>query len=157
MVAPKWILTKSQPIGVTDVINFLEKSLFNISTYGKNFDIGGPDILSYKEILLKFAKIRNLRRKIFTLPIMTPRLSSYWLYFVTSVSYSLSIALVKSMRIEVICRDKKLEEILNIKTEKFELSLQKAFNKLANNQIISSWKDSLISGNMDMNISEFIN
>ena len=157
MVAPKWILTKSQPIGVTDVINFLEKSLFNISTYGKNFDIGGPDILSYKEILLTFAKIRNLRRKIFTLPIMTPRLSSYWLYFVTSVSYSLSIALVKSMRIEVICRDKKLEEILNIKTEKFELSLQKAFNKLANNQIISSWKDSLISGNMDMNISEFIN
>jgi uncharacterized protein YbjT (DUF2867 family) len=157
MITPKWLSTKSQPIGVTDVISFLYKSLFNLETYGNNFDIGGSDILSYKEILLKFAKVRNLKRKIFIIPIMTPRLSSYWLYFVTSVSYKLAIALVNSMKVEVICRDNKLEKILNIKTEKFELSLQKAFNKIENNQIISSWKDSLISGNMSMNISDFIN
>ena len=157
MITPKWLRTKSQPIGVTDVIRFLHKSLFKSETYKNDFDIGGPDILSYKEILLKFAKIRNLKRKIFIIPIMTPRLSSYWLYFVTSVSYKLSIALVNSMKVEVVCRDNKLEEILNIKPEQIELSLQKAFNKIENNQIISSWKDSLISGNMNMNISDFIN
>ena len=157
MITPKWLRTKSQPIGVTDVIRFLHKSLFKVETYKNDFDIGGPDILSYKEILLRFAKIRNLKRKIFIIPIMTPRLSSYWLYFVTSVSYKLSIALVNSMKIEVVCRDNKLEEILSIKTEQIELSLQKAFNKIENNQIISSWKDSLISGNMNMNISDFIN
>jgi len=157
MITPKWLSTKSQPIGVTDVISFLYKSLFNSETYAKNFDIGGPDILSYKEILLKFANIRNLKRRIFIVPVMTPRLSSYWLYFVTSISYKLSIALVNSMKIEVICRDNKLEKILNIETEKLEVSLEKAFSKIENNQIISSWKDSLISGNMDMNISDFIN
>ena len=157
MITPKWLRTKSQPIGVTDVIRFLHKSLFQSKTYKNDFDIGGPDILSYKEILLRFAKIRNLKRKIFIIPIMTPRLSSYWLYFVTSVSYKLSIALVNSMKVEVVCRDNKLEKILNIKTEQIELSLQKAFNKIENNQIISSWKDSLISGNMNMNISDFIN
>ena len=157
MITPKWLRTKSQPIGVTDVIRFLHKSLFQSKTYKNDFDIGGPDILSYKEILLRFAKIRNLKRKIFIIPIMTPRLSSYWLYFVTSVSYKLSIALVNSMKVEVVCRDNKLEEILNIKPEQIELSLQKAFNKIENNQIISSWKDSLISGNMNMNISDFIN
>ena len=157
MITPKWLRTKSQPIGVTDVIRFLHKSLFKVETYKNDFDIGGPDILSYKEILLRFAKIRNLKRKIFIIPIMTPRLSSYWLYFVTSVSYKLSIALVNSMKVEVVCRDNKLEEILSIKTEQIELSLQKAFNKIENNQIISSWKDSLISGNMNMNISDFIN
>ena len=157
MITPKWLRTKSQPIGVTDVIRFLHKSLFQSKTYKNDFDIGGPDILSYKEILLRFAKIRNLKRKIFIIPIMTPRLSSYWLYFVTSVSYKLSIALVNSMKVEVVCRDNKLEKILNIKTEQIELSLQKAFNKIENNQIISSWKDSLISGNMNINISDFIN
>ena len=157
MITPKWLSTKSQPIGVNDVISFLYKSLFNSETYAKNFDIGGPDILSYKEILLKFANIRNLKRRIFIVPVMTPRLSSYWLYFVTSISYKLSIALVNSMKVEVICRDNKLEQILNIETEKLEVSLEKAFSKIENNQIISSWKDSLISGNMDMNISDFIN
>ena len=157
MITPKWLRTKSQPIGVTDVIRFLHKSLFQSKTYKNDFDIGGPDVLSYKSILLKFAKIRNLKRRIFIIPIMTPRLSSYWLYFVTSVSYKLSIALVNSMKVEVVCRDNKLEKILNIKTEQIELSLQKAFNKIENNQIISSWKDSLISGNMNMNISDFIN
>lgn len=157
MITPRWLRTKSQPIGVTDVIRFLHKSLFQSKTYKNDFDIGGPDVLSYKSILLKFAKIRNLKRRIFIIPIMTPRLSSYWLYFVTSVSYKLSIALVNSMKVEVVCRDNKLEKILNIKTEQVELSLQKAFNKIENNQIISSWKDSLISGNMNMNISDFIN
>ena len=157
MITPKWLNTKSQPIGITDVIDFLHKSLFNSETYAKNFDIGGPDILSYKQILLKFANIRNLKRRIFIVPVMTPRLSSYWLYFVTSINYKLSIALVNSMKVEVICRNDKLERILNIKPEQLESCLQKAFSKIENNQIISSWKDSFISGNMNMNISNFIN
>ena len=157
MITPKWLSTKSQPIGITDVIDFLHKSLFNSETYEKNFDIGGPDILSYKQILLKFANIRNLKRRIFIVPVMTPRLSSYWLYFVTSINYKLSIALVNSMKVEVICRNDKLERILNIKPEQLESCLQKAFSKIENNQIISSWKDSFISGNMNMNISNFIN
>ena len=157
MITPKWLNTKSQPIGITDVIDFLHKSLFNSETYEKNFDIGGPDILSYKQILLKFANIRNLKRRIFIVPVMTPRLSSYWLYFVTSINYKLSIALVNSMKVEVICRNDKLERILNIKPEQLESCLQKAFSKIENNQIISSWKDSFISGNMNMNISNFIN
>ena len=78
MVTPKWLNTKCQPIGVSDVILFLTKTIFNTETYNKDFDIGGPDILSYKEMLLGFAEIRNLKRRIFIVPVMTPRLSSYW-------------------------------------------------------------------------------
>ena len=73
------------------------------------------------------------------------------------INYKLSIALVNSMKVEVICRNDKLERILNIKPEQLESCLQKAFSKIENNQIISSWKDSFISGNMNMNISNFIN
>ena len=71
MVTPKWLNTKCQPIGVSDVIAYLSKVLFNTATYNQSFDIGGPDILSYKEMLLEFARMRKLKRKIFIVPVMT--------------------------------------------------------------------------------------
>tara|TARA_B100000683_G_scaffold180652_1_gene173973 strand:- start:174 stop:1595 length:1422 start_codon:yes stop_codon:yes gene_type:complete len=157
MITPKWLNTKSQPIGVRDVIKFLSKTLLNEQTFGKNFDIGGPDILSYKKILLGYAEVRDLRRKILVVPVMTPRLSSYWLYFVTSTSYKLAVALVNSMKIEVICRNDDLNKILSIHPEGYKKALERAFSKIENNEILSSWKDSLISGGLRMNISDFIN
>ncbi|MCK7540468.1 MAG: hypothetical protein MZV63_61045 [Marinilabiliales bacterium] len=77
-------------------------------TFDSNFDIGGPDILTYKEMLLRFAAVRKLKRKIWVVPVMTPKLSSYWLYFVTSTSYKLAVNLVDSMKVEVICRENDL-------------------------------------------------
>jgi uncharacterized protein YbjT (DUF2867 family) len=156
MVTPKWLNTKCQPIGVTDVISFLSKTLFCEATYDKNFDIGGPDILTYKEMLLGFAKSRNLKRWIYTLPIMTPRLSSYWLFFVTSTSYKLAIALVDSMKVEVICKNQAINTILGIEPISYQESLSKAFAKIDSNQIVSSWKDSQVSGRLNFNISDFI-
>src|SRR5699024_6634943 len=82
--------------------------------FNQNFDIGGPDILTYKEMLLEYARIRKLKRRIYTIPIMTPRLSSYWLYFVTSTSYKLASSLVDSMKVEVVCRDRRINDILDI-------------------------------------------
>ena len=156
MVTPKWLNTKCQPIGVTDVISFLSRSLFCEAVYDKNFDIGGPDILSYKEMLLGFAESRNLKRWIYTLPIMTPRLSSYWLFFVTSTSYKLAIALVDSMKVEVICRNDDINTILDIQPIPYKESLSRAFTKIDSNQIVSSWKDSQVSGRLNFNISDFI-
>ena len=125
MVTPKWLRTKCQPISISDVIAYLSKSLFRKETYNKDFDIGGLDILSYEEMLQEFARQRNLKRNILILPIMTPRLSSYWLYFVTSTSYKLAIALVSSMKIEIICQPNGLAELLNIKPTGFKESLSK--------------------------------
>jgi len=156
MVTPKWLNTKCQPIGVADVISFLSKALFCEATYDKNFDIGGPDVLTYKEMLLGFAKSRNLKRWIYTLPIMTPRLSSYWLFFVTSTSYKLAIALVDSMKVEVICKNQDINTILSIAPISYQEALTKAFEKIDNNQIVSSWKDSQVSGRLNFNISDFV-
>ena len=157
MVTPKWLLTRCQPIGVTDVITFLVKTLFNEKGYDKDFDIGGPDILSYKEMLLEFASVRELKRHIFIVPVMTPRLSSYWLYFVTSTSYNLAIALVNSMKVEVICRNNDWAETLGIQPISYRESLIKAFSKIESNEIVSSWKDAMSSGTMEIEISDFIN
>jgi len=156
MITPKWLNTKCQPIGIRAVIDFLSSSLFSENLYNKNFDIGGTDILSYKEMLLGFARVRGLKRRIYIVPVMTPRLSSYWLYFVTSTSYKLAIALVDSMKVEVICRDDKINELLNIAPEGYEQSIRRAFTKIESNEIVSSWKDSQISGVKDFDISDFI-
>lgn len=156
MVTPKWLETKCQPIGVSDVISFLSKTLFHPKTYDQNFDIGGPDVLTYKEMLLGFAKTRNLKRKIFVVPVMTPRLSSYWLYFVTSTSYKLAVSLVNSMKIEVVCRDNRINQILDVEPLTYTESLNRAFHKIENNAILSSWKDSYSSSDISFDISEFI-
>jgi uncharacterized protein YbjT (DUF2867 family) len=156
MIAPKWLNTRCQPIGISDVISILSRTMFCEATYDKNFDIGGPDILTYKQMLLGFAKARKLRRYILTVPVMTPRLSSYWLYFVTSTSYKLAVALVNSMKVEVVCRDTAINDILHIQPLGYQASLARAFGKIENNEIVSSWKDSFISGGLRFNISEFI-
>lgn len=155
MVTPKWLRTKCQPIGVNDVITLLSETFLNEETYGRNFDIGGPDILTYKEMLLTFAKIRGLKRSIITLPVITPRLSSYWLYFVTSTSYNLAIALVNSMNIEVICRDNELCKILGVEPVGYQESIRQTFEQLSQEDL-SSWKDSQVSGRLNFNISDFI-
>ncbi len=156
MIAPRWLNTRCQPIAVSDVIKMLNQSLLTESTYNQSFDISGPDIMTYKEMLTGYADIRNLKRKIITLPVMTPKLSSYWLYFVTSTSYKLATALVESMKTEVVARDNRINRLLNIIPISYYESLRRSFIKIEQNEILSSWKDSFISGMSSYHISEYI-
>ncbi len=156
MITPKWLNTKCQPIAISDVLDFLSKSLLNPVTYDKSFDIGGPDILTYKEMLLGFAKAKNLKRWIYTVPIMTPKLSSYWLYFVTSTSYKLASALVSSMKVEVVCSDNVINDLLGVNPMTYEHALSRALIKVNEDKVASSWKDSLVSGRFNSNMSEFL-
>jgi uncharacterized protein YbjT (DUF2867 family) len=157
MITPKWLNTKSQPISIRDVISFLSKSLMNEAVFDKSFDIGGPDILSYKQMLLGYANVRGLKRFIWTLPVMTPKLSSYWLFFVTSTSYKLATALVSSMKIEVVCKNNDLNDILNIQPSNYKEALKRTLTRIEEQQIVSSWKDALTSSNLELNLSEFLN
>jgi len=156
MIAPKWLKTKCQPIAIRNVMQFLTGVMLREETYHKNYDIGCSEILTYKEMLLGFAKVRNLKRAILTVPIMTPRLSSYWLYFVTSTTYSLSVNLVNSMKIDVICRNNDLGELLGIELYSYEEAVQMAFVKIKQNMVVSSWKDSLVSSSNLSSISEYV-
>ncbi|WP_313114018.1 SDR family oxidoreductase [Aequorivita sediminis] len=155
MIAPKWLKTRIQPIAIRDVINFLYGVLDNDKCYNQSFDIGGPDILTYKEMLMKYSKIRGLKLWIIPVPIMSPRLSSYWLYFVTSTSYKLAVNLVDSMKMEVVAKDNKLQEILNMQPISYEEAIKKAFEKIEQNLVVSSWKDSLVAGRIT-NLKQYI-
>lgn len=156
MITPRWLKTKCQPIAIRNVIEFLSRVIEEKETYNKSYDIGGPDILSYKEMLLRFAKIRGLKRTIIIVPVMTPKISSYWLYFVTATSFSLAKNLVNSMKTEVICKPNNLADLLKVKLIDYEASIRMAFDKIEQNQVLSSWKDAQTSDLLNSGISKFI-
>ncbi|WP_121356965.1 SDR family oxidoreductase [Flavisolibacter nicotianae] len=156
MIAPKWLKTRCQPIAIRNVVEFLAGVLGKEETYNRSYDIGGPDILTYKQMLLRFAHIRGLKRRIFVVPVMTPRLSSYWLYFVTSTSYSLAKNLVESMKTEVICQPNDLAQRLGIKLLSYDDAIQLAFDKIEQNQVLSSWKDAQNSNLLHKGLSHYI-
>ena len=156
MTTPKWVKTKSQPIAIRNVVEFLTGVLLHPKCIGKSFDIGGLNILTYKEMLYRYAKNRGLKKLIITLPIMTPRLSSYWLYFVTSTSYPLAVNLVKSMKSEVLVKGEKLNEILDVNLYTYDEAIKMAFIKIEQNSVISSWKDSLVSGLIKNELKHYI-
>ncbi len=145
MITPKWLNTKCQPIGIRNVIHFLTGVLLKKNTYNQSFDIAGPDILTYRQMLLQFASVRGLRRWIFTVPVMTPKLSSYWLYFVTSTSYPLAVNLVHSMKVPVIAKPNRLAEELNIELIPYRKAIEMAFERIEHDDVLSSWKDAFSS------------
>ncbi|KIA83601.1 epimerase [Kaistella solincola] len=142
MITPKWLNTKCQPIAIRNVMQFLVGVLGKEFTYNQNYDIAGTTVVTYKEMLLQYAKIRGLKRQIFIVPVMTPKLSSYWLYFVTSTSYSLAVNLVDSMKIDVVAKPNNLAEKLGIHLFSYEEAIRQAFDKIKQNDVLSSWFDS---------------
>jgi len=156
MITPKWLKTKCQPIAVRNVIEFLYAVAGKTDTYNQSYDIGGPDILNYKEMLLRFASVRGLKRRIMVVPVMTPRISSYWLYFVTSTSYSLAKNLVNSMKIEVICRPNDLASKFNISLIDYNTSIKLAFDMIEQNHVLSSWIDAQTSDILEKGITQYM-
>jgi len=156
MIAPKWLNTRCQPIAIRTVIDLLMGCMLRDDTYHQDFDIGGPDCLSYRDMLMGYAKVRGLRRWIVTVPVLTPRLSSYWLYFVTATSFKLAKALVNSMRVEIVCRDLTLQHRLGTVPISYHEALVLAFKKIETNAIASSWKDAMVSYKGKLKMSAFI-
>ena len=143
MIAPRWVSSKCQPVGISDVLYYLESIIAVKVTKNRVYQIGGPDILSYKEMLLIFAKERGLKRFIFSVPVLTPHLSSLWLYFVTSTNLYLAKRLVKSLTGDAVCTDSSIQAILPHTCLSYQESIQRAFDKIEQNHIFSSWKDAL--------------
>ncbi len=156
MIAPKWLNTLCQPISIRNVIQFLAGVIGREDTYNQDFDIGGPEVLSYKQMLLKFAEVRKLRRYIWTVPIMTPKLSSYWLYFITSTSYHLAQNLVDSMKINVICRPNNLAADLGIQLLPYNQAVELAFQRIEQNMVVSSWKDAFSSFDTNPKLMDYV-
>ena len=137
MITPKWVLTKSQPIALDDVITYLIKSIESRETEDRSFDLGGSDILTYIDMMRRYGKMLNKSIKIIIIPFLTPKLSSYWIDLITPVKASLARPLIESLKHEAIVRDRLNQRVLSLfKLKTFEEAIdiaRKEENKQKNN------------------------
>ncbi len=155
MIAPKWLKSRCQPIGIRNVVEYLVGVMGKEETYHQHFDIGGPDILSYRDMLMGYARVRGLKRLIIPVPVLSPKLSSHWLFFVTSTSFTLAKSLVSSMKNEVICRDNRIQAIVPIRLLNYEETLRIALDRIQQRLVISSWKDAIQPNTIDQHFLNY--
>lgn len=129
MVCPHWVLTKCQPIAVEDVVEYLARCIEVIDTEGKTFDVGGPEVLTYIEMMRKYAEIINKSVRIIIIPFLTPRLSSYWVDLVTPVRASLARPLIDSLKHDAIVQDDTIRKLIPIRLKSFTEAIQSARNE----------------------------
>jgi uncharacterized protein YbjT (DUF2867 family) len=139
MICPRWVHVKTQPIGIDDVLHYLVESVGNENTTGQIIDIGSPDILSYKEMMLGVAKTLHLKRWIFPVPVLTPRLSSYWMNLITPIPVALARSLIESLRSETVCENNRAETLFSFKPASFEETVRRALEKTQAGDIETKW------------------
>jgi uncharacterized protein YbjT (DUF2867 family) len=150
MVAPRWVNTKTQPIAICDVLNYLLAALKTPASWGKIIEIGAPDVLSYADMMQTYARIRGLRRLIIRLPVLTPRLSSYWVHWITPVPADAVTPFIESLRNELVVRDPSARTLFpDIKPITFEEALHLALRRMEAGDIETYWSDSLSSSRGD--------
>ncbi|MGD8371809.1 MAG: NAD(P)H-binding protein [Syntrophobacterales bacterium] len=130
MVCPRWIETRAQPIDIRDMVDYLLGCLREPATAGLSLDVGGPEILTYRDMMEIYSRVRGLKRIIITVPVLTPRLSTYWVNLVTPVPSGIVNPLVEGLRNEVICRENRIRELIPIKLTSFEQSICNALQEI---------------------------
>ena len=126
MVCPKWVLTKSQPISVDDVVEYLVRSINVKDTEERDFDIGGTEVLTYQQMMKLYAKMLNKSIRILIIPFLTPRLSSYWVDLITPVKASLARPLIDSLKHEATVKDDTIKKLIPLKLKTFEEAVKAA-------------------------------
>jgi len=129
MITPRWVETLCQPIALADVLHYLVRCLDHSATEGQTLDIGGPDVLSYREMMRQFAVLLGRRCLIVGVPVLTPRLSSYWVNLVTPVRASLARPLIDGLKHAVVCGDDAVQRIIPHACLSYRDSVQRALNQ----------------------------
>jgi uncharacterized protein YbjT (DUF2867 family)/uncharacterized protein YndB with AHSA1/START domain len=140
MVTPRWVKTESQPIAVRNVVQYLVDCLAVKETTGRTLDIGGPDILSYRELMRVMAEERGLpRRLVIPVPVLTPRLSSLWIHLVTPISARIARPLAEGLRNRVVCRSDEAGRLMPQKLLTVREAIRAALDRVAHEDVPTSW------------------
>ena len=150
MIVPKWANTRIQPIGIRDVLAYLIATLETPASRGRIIEIGGADVLTYAEMMTEYAQERRLRRWLIHVPVLTPRLSSYWVHWVTPVSASVAKPLIEGLRNEVVVHDPSAQTIFpDIEPADYRTSVKRALDRMREGDLESIWSDALSSSQGD--------
>ncbi len=151
MIAPRWLNTACQPIGIRAVLQYLIACLETPESAGRIIEVAGPDVLSYREMMLAYAEERGLRRRIFIFPGLTPRISSFWLGLVTPIPKTIARQLIEGIRNESICHDHSALELFpGIRPLSYRESVALALERLQSDRVETSWSGALSSAPVDI-------
>lgn len=150
MICPRWVYTRTQPIAIDDALDYLVTALDVLESQGQIIEIGGSDILTYKDMMLIYARLRGLRRLIIPVPLLTPRLSSYWVHLVTPIPSKIAQPLIQGLTVEVIVTDDRARRLFpDIVPMSYESAVTRALSKLEARDVETSWSDALVSSQGD--------
>jgi uncharacterized protein YbjT (DUF2867 family)/uncharacterized protein YndB with AHSA1/START domain len=150
MVCPSWVKTRVQPISIGNVLDYLEQSLVSPESEDRILQIGGSEVLTYREMLKSYANVRGLRRGLITLPILTPKLSSYWVHMITPVPAGIARPLIDGFRYEAIVSNDGARRLFpDIRLPNYELSVRLALAKLEAGDVETTWNDALATSQGD--------
>lgn len=153
MITPKWVRTLTQPIGVEDVLSYLESSINLDHSEDLIVDIGAAP-MSFQKMMHEAAEVMGLKRYLFPVPVLSPRLSSYWLILFTPIPYKLATALVEGLKSETLIQNDNARKFYpEIAPATFSQTVNQAIKELENRQVLSRWCDS--SSNERCDIRDF--
>lgn len=146
MICPRWVYTRVQPIAIRDLLAYLTSALEVPESSGKVIEIGGSDVLTYGDMMLGYAKVRGLKRYLVPVPVLTPRLSSHWVHWMTPVPAKITRPLVEGLRNEVVVRNDLAKELFpGIEPVDYESAVKRALAKLNMGEVETRWTDALAS------------
>ncbi len=144
MICPRWIYSKIQPIAVDDLLVYLVSALRSDESAGQTIEVGGKDVTTYRGLMLGYARARGLRRLLLPVPVLTPRLSSYWVHWTTPIPAGIAKALAEGLRNDVVVTDAKAEELFpQIAPRDYAAAIEGVMNDLDEGRIHTSWRDAV--------------
>ncbi len=150
MVCPQWVYTRVQPIAVDDLLAYLVAALDAPESAGRVVEVGGADVLTYGEMMLGYARVRGLRRKLVPVPVLTPLLSSYWVHLVTPIPSTMARPLIEGLRSETVVRDASAAALFPaIQPVGYDVAVRRALDSLDAGGVETAWSDALASTQAD--------
>ncbi len=151
MLCPRWVFTRTQPIAIRDVLNYLIAALHTPTSWGQIIEIGGSDVLTYADMMLGYARLRGLRRQLLPVPVLSPRLSSHWVHWMTPVSSAIARPLVEGLRNELIVRDSAAHTLFpQVQPLDYASAVALALSRIENGEVETIWSDALASSQGDL-------
>ena len=142
MITPRWVRSLNQPIAIRNVVNYLVGCLEHDETIGQTYDIGGPDVLAYRDLLDIYAQEAKLpKRWIIPVPLLTPTLSAYWVHLISPVPHSIALPLTEGLSSNAVCSDKRIQSIIPQNLFSPREAIRTALDKIIQEQVDTCWAD----------------
>lgn len=150
MVCPKWVYSKVQPIAIRNVLQYLAMAIEKPETENEIIEIGGKDVMTYADMMKTYARVNELKRILMPVPVLTPKLSSYWVHWMTPVPSSLARPLIEGLKNDVIVRDDKAKKLFpEIEPLGYEKAVRLAIRRIDTQEVETTWNDALLSSKGD--------